>query len=70
VVTTQGPIADRDEPGVIHREIDIELLSLVSSGYDVEQIVQRLRLPLSVVHRRLVQLRRVIDDVSRSPSRR
>lgn len=70
MVTTQSPIADRDGPGVIQREIDIELLSLVSSGYDVEQIVQSLRLPLRDVHRRLVHLRHVIEDVSRSSSRR
>jgi hypothetical protein len=70
VVTTQGPIAGRDVPGVIDRDIDIELLSLVSTGCDVDQIRQRLRLPLRDVHRRLVHLRHVIEDVSRSSSPR
>ena len=68
VVTTQRSVADRDGPGAVQRDVDIDLLYLVSSGCTVEQIVQELHLPLRDVHSRLVRLRHVIEDVSRVSS--
>lgn len=68
MVTTQQRIADREGPGSVQRDIDIDLLHLVSSGCTVEEIVRELRLSLSDVHNRLVRLRHVIEDVSRVSS--
>ena len=68
MVTTQESIADRDGSGSLQRDVDIDLLYLVSSGCTVEQIVQELRLPLGDVHNRLVRLRHAIEDVSRVSS--
>jgi hypothetical protein len=66
VVATKGSTTNRGKPGSIEREVDVTLLSLVSSGYTVEQLVGELGLPLGEVHNRLVKLRRVIEDVSRT----
>ena len=69
MVKTQGRVSDRGEPGSLERDIDVELLSLVWSGCDVDGIVRELRLPLREVHQRLVSLRLVIEDVAHSASR-
>lgn len=68
MVTTQEPMANRAEPGFISRDLNADLLSLVSSGCTVEDIVQRLGLTLDEVHSRLVDLRLIIEDVSRATS--
>jgi hypothetical protein len=66
VVATKSFMTNRDEPGSIEREVDVTLLSLVSSGCTVEQLVGELGLPLGELHSRLVKLRRFIEHVSRT----
>ena len=66
MVTTKGSTTNRGKPGSIERGVDVTLLSLVSSGCTVEELVGELGLSLGEVHNRLVKLRRVIEDVSRT----
>ena len=66
MVATKGSTTNRGKSGSIEREVDVTLLSLVSSGCTVEQLIGELGLPLGEVHNRLVKLRRVIEDVSRA----
>ena len=47
------------------RDLDADLLALVTSGYSLDQIVQALGVSLDEIYRRLVRLRLVIEDVSR-----
>ena len=47
------------------RDLDADLLALVTAGYGLEQIVHALGLSLDEIHRRLVKLRLVIEDMSR-----
>lgn len=68
MVVTQEPSLTRGMPGAVERDIDRALLMLVSSGCTVEEIVRALGLPLHVVHQRLVELRRLIEDVSQLSS--
>ena len=68
VVATQDQHARRGQPGPIRRDLDADLLSLVTSGCTLEEIVRALGLDLDEVHRRLVRLRLVIEDVSRATS--
>ena len=65
-MATQEHLTRWGDPGPISRDLDGELLSLVTSGCTVEEIVQALGLELDEVHRRLVRLRLVIEDVSRA----
>lgn len=54
--------------GSLNRDIDKVLLSLVTSGCSIDDIVVLLHLPLDEVHRRLVKLRLAIEDLSASTS--
>ena len=65
-MTSQEHLTRRDYPGPIARDLDGDLLSLVTAGCTVEEIVRALGLDLDEVHRRLVRLRLVIEDVSRA----
>ena len=69
MVATKGSTKNRGKPGSIEREVDVTLLSLVSSGCTVEQLVGELGLPLGEVHNRLVKLRRAIESVARATPR-
>ena len=68
MVVTQEPSWSRAMPGSVERDLDRALLSLVSSGCTIEEIVRALGLPLRDVHRRLVELRHFIEDVSQLSS--
>lgn len=52
------------------RDVDADLLALVLAGSSVEDIVDVLEIPLGEVHRRLLRLRVVIEDMRRVTSKR
>ena len=64
MVTSQEHLTRRGDPGPLAGDLDGDLLSLVTAGCTVEEIVRALGLELDEVHRRLVRLRLVIEAVS------
>ena len=62
------PTADRSRSGSVDSDLDIDLLSLVSAGCTIEQIMRELGLPARDVYRRLVNLRHFIEVFSLTSS--
>lgn len=58
----------RRNGGPVYRDIDAELLVLIASGCSLDQIVERLDVPMDEVHKHLVRLRLVIEEFTGATS--